>query len=127
MGYICIVMVLICQVVDGECEVEGVWDMMWLECLVGLDLWIFNLEVYEIIGQWFGEFVFVFGYLGYVWVIVGNCYIEIMLMGIRVELSKLVDVVLDIGCSVGCLVYENDFMLLDILMQWCNQLLGWYM
>ncbi|AMP30109.1 hypothetical protein UZ39_06000, partial [Mycobacterium tuberculosis] len=29
--------------------------------------------------------------------IVGNCYIEIMPMGTRVELSKLADVALDIG------------------------------
>ncbi len=125
-GYTRTVTVSICQVADGEREAEGVRDMMRLECPAGLDLRTPNPEAYEITGQRPGEFVFVLGYLGHVRTIVGNCYIEIMPMGTRVELSKLADVALDIGRSVGCSAYENDFTLPDIPTQWRNQPLGWY-
>lgn len=94
-GYTRTVTVSICQVADGEREAEGVRDMMRLECPAGLDLRTPNPEAYEITGQRPGEFVFVLGYLGHVRAIVGNCYIEIMPMGTRVELSKLADVALE--------------------------------
>ncbi|WP_052663013.1 hypothetical protein, partial [Mycobacterium tuberculosis] len=50
--------------------------------------------------------------------IVGDCVIHIMPMGTGVELSKLADLALDIGRSVGCSAYENDFTLPDIPTQW---------
>ncbi|REL45558.1 hypothetical protein DSI35_13250, partial [Mycobacterium tuberculosis] len=53
--------------------------------------------------------------------IVGDCVIHIMPMGTGVELSKLADLALDIGRSVGCSAYENDFTLPDIPTQWRNQ------
>ncbi len=65
-------------------------------------------------------------YLGQVRAIVGDCVIHIMPMGTGVELSKLADLALDIGRSVGCSAYENDFTLPDIPTQWRNQPLGWY-
>ncbi|CKU85663.1 Uncharacterised protein [Mycobacterium tuberculosis] len=65
-------------------------------------------------------------YLGQVRAIVGDCVIHIMPMGTGVELSKLADLALDIGRSVGCSAYENDFTLPDIPRQGRNQPLGWY-
>ena len=46
--------------------------------------------------------------------------------GTGIELSELADVALDIGGSVGCSAYENDFTLPEFPEEWRNQLVGWY-
>jgi hypothetical protein len=72
-----------------------------------------------------GEYVFVLNYLGHVRAIVGNCVIQIMPMGTGIDLSKLADVALDIGRSVGCCAYRNDFTLPEFPEEWRNQPVGW--
>ncbi|WP_085254006.1 hypothetical protein [Mycobacterium saskatchewanense] len=48
-----------------------------------------------------------------------------MPQGIGVDLSKLADVALDIGRSVGCSAYENDFTLPGVPESWREQPMGW--
>jgi hypothetical protein len=45
-------------------------------------------------------------------------------MGTGIELSKLADVALDIGRSVGCSAYQNDFTLPEFPEEWRNQPVG---
>jgi hypothetical protein len=124
-GYTRTVTVSIYQAADGEGEAEGVRDMIREECPAGLDLRIPNPEAYEIAGQRPGEYVFVLHYLPRVTAIVGNCVTDIMPRGTGIELSKLADVALDIGRSVGCSAYQNDFRLPEFREEWSNQPVGW--
>lgn len=103
------------------------------ECPSGLDLRSPNPEAYEITGQREGEYVFVLNYLGHVRAVVGQCVVEIMPMAIGrestsevIDLSKLADVALDIGRTVGCSAYQNDFTLPHVPEEWRNQPVGWY-
>jgi hypothetical protein len=124
-GYTHTVTVSICQAADGEQEADGVRDMMREECPPGLDLQAPHPEPYEITCQRPGEYVFVLDYLGRVTAIVGNCVIDIWPRGTEIELSTLADVALDIGRTVGCSAYENDFTLPDFPEEWRNQPVGW--
>lgn len=56
-----------------------------------------------------GEFIFVFEYLGKVIVIVGQCEVSIGSDVRNLALSTLVAPALEIGRTVGCSPYENDF------------------
>ena len=125
-GYTRTVTVSIYQVADGDERADGVRYMMREECAPGLDLRTPNPEANEIAGERPGEYVFVLNYLATVTAIVGNCVIHIMPMGTGIELSKLADVALDIGRSVGCSAYQNDFTLPDFPEEWRNQPVGWY-
>jgi hypothetical protein len=124
-GYTRSVTVSIYQVPDGEQEADEVRDMIKEECPPGLDLQVPNPEAYEIAGPRPGERVFILGYLGNVRAIVGNCFIHIMPMGTGIELSTLADVALDIGRTVGCSAYENDFTPPEFPEEWRNQPVGW--
>jgi hypothetical protein len=124
-GYARTVTVSIYQVTDGEERAEEVRDMMREECPPGLDLRTPNPEAYEITGLPPGEYVFVLNYLGHVRALVGRCVIHIMPMGTRIDLSKLADVALDIGRSVGCSAYQNDFTMPVFPEEWRNQPVGW--
>jgi hypothetical protein len=124
-GYTRTVTVSIYQVPDGEERAEDVRDMMREECPAGLDLRIPNPEAYEIAGQRPGEYVFVLNYLPRVTAIVGNCVTDIMPRGTGIELSKLVGVAVDIGRSVGCSAYQNDFTLPEFPEEWRDQPVGW--
>jgi hypothetical protein len=124
-GYTRTVTVSICQVPDGERRADGVRGMMREECPPGLDLQAPNPEAYEITGQRPGEYVFVLYYLARVTAVVGNCFIHIMPRGTGIELSKLADAALDIGRSVGCSAYQNDFTLPEFPEEWHNQPVGW--
>jgi hypothetical protein len=124
-GYTRTVTVSIYQVQVGEKEIDGIRDMIRLECPPDLDPKIPNPEAYEVTGQLPGEHVFVLYYLGNVRAVVSNCVVHIMPMGTGIELSRLADVALDIGRSVGCSAYENDFTSPDIPEEWCNQPIGW--
>jgi hypothetical protein len=120
------VTVSICQVPDGERRADGVREMMREECPPDLDLQTPNPEAYGLTGEQPDEYVFVLGYLTRVTAIVGNCFVHIMPSGTGIELSDLADVALDIGRTVGCSTYQNDFMLSDIPEEWHNQPVGWY-
>ena len=124
-GYTRTVTVSIYQVPDGEERAEDVRDMMREECPAGLDLRTPNPEAYEIAGERPGECIFVLNYLPRVTAIVGNCVTDIMPRGTGIELSKLADVALDIGRSVGCSAYQNDFRLPEFPEEWGNQPVGW--
>lgn len=125
-GYTRSVTVSIDQVADGEREADGIRAMMREECPSGLDLRSPNPEADEIAGPRPGEYVFVLNYLGHVRAVVGNCVIHIMPMGTGIDLSKLADVALDIGRTVGCSGYLNDFTLPAVPEEWRNQPVGWY-
>lgn len=124
-GYTRTVTVSIYQAADGERRANEVRAMMAEECPPGLDLRTPNPEAYEITGQRSGEYAFVLNYLGQVRAIVGKCVIQIMPMGTGIELSKLTEVALDIGRSVGCSAYLNDFTLPEFPEEWRNQPVGW--
>lgn len=124
-GYTRSVTVSIYEVADGEQEADGIRDMMREECSPGLDLHTPNPEAYEITGPQPGEYVFVLYYLGHVRAVVGNCVLHIMPMGTGIELSELADVAVDIGRTVGCSSYQNDFTLPDVPEAWRNQPVGW--
>lgn len=125
-GYTRSVTVSIYQAADGEREAEGVRYMMREECPSGLDLRTPNPEAYEISGPRPGEYVFVLNYLPRLTAIVGRCVTDIMPMGTGIDLSTLADVALDIGRTVGCSAYQNDFTLPDVPEEWRNQPVGWY-
>lgn len=124
-GYTRTVTVSIYQVADGEREASGILDMMQEECPPGLDLRTPNREAYEITGERPGEYVFILNYLGHVRAVVDNCVIHIMPMGTGIELSELADVALDIGRTVGCSAYDNDFTPPDFPKEWRDQPVGW--
>ncbi|RAV12848.1 hypothetical protein DQP57_09005 [Mycobacterium colombiense] len=90
-----------------------------------MDLHTPNPEAYEISGPQPGEYVFILHYLGHVRAVVGNCVVHIMPMGTGVELSELADPALDIGRTVGCSPYENDFTLPEFPDEWRDQSVGW--
>lgn len=119
------VAVSVYQAGDGEREAEGVRDMIREECRPGVDLQARNAEAYELIGQRPGEYAFVLEYLGRVTAVVDHCVVTIWQSDNGVELSQLADVALDIGRTVGCSAYENDFTLPEIPEAWCNQPVGW--
>jgi hypothetical protein len=125
-GYTCTVTVSIYQATDGKREADGVREMMREECAPGLDLRTPNPEAYEIIARRPGEYAFVLNYLPRVTAIVGKCVVDIMPRGAGIDLSKLVDVALDIGRTVGCSAYQNDFTPPDVPEAWRNQPVGWY-
>ncbi|MCV7078775.1 hypothetical protein [Mycobacterium szulgai] len=125
-GYRRTVTVSIYRAADGRRRADEIRGMMREECPPGLDLRTPNPEAYEITGPLPGEYVFVLHYLGHVRAVVGNCVIELMPMGTAIDLSKLADVALDIGRTVGCSAYENDFTLPDMPEEWRNQPIGWY-
>jgi hypothetical protein len=112
-GYTRSVTVSICQVPDGEQRAEGVRYMMREGCPPG-------------VGPRPGEHVFILDYLTRVTAIVGSCFIHIMPRGTGIELSTLADVALDIGRTVGCSAYENDFTPPDFPKEWYKQPVGWY-
>ncbi|WP_369829436.1 hypothetical protein [Mycobacterium sp. E2462] len=110
---------------DGERRVHEIREMIRQECPPGVDLHTPNAEAYEVIGPRPGEHVFVLYYLGHLRAVVGNCVVQIMPMGTGVDLSDLVDPALDIGRTVGCSAYVNDFMSPEFPTQWHDQLGGW--
>jgi hypothetical protein len=130
-GYARTVTVSVYRAPDGEQRANEIRAMMREECPPGMDLQAPNSEAFEVAGPRPGEYVFVLYYLGHVRAIVGNCVIYIMPMAIGTELSevidlrKLVDVALDIGRTVGCSAYQNDFTLPDVPAEWRNQAVGW--
>ena len=125
-GYTRTVTVSIYQVADGKERAQEVRDMIREECGCGVNLQTPNPEAYEITGSHPGEYVFVLNYLGHVRAVVGKCVIHIMPMGTGIDLSKLADVAIDIGRTVGCSAYENDFTLPEVPEAWRNQPVGWY-
>jgi hypothetical protein len=119
------VTVSIYRTADGERRADEIRGMVREECPAGPDPRTPNSDAYEIAGPRPGEYVFVLNYLGHVRAVVGNCVIEILPMGTGVELSTLADVALDIGRTVGCSAYLNDFTLPDVPEAWRNQPGGW--
>jgi hypothetical protein len=130
-GYTHTVTVSIYRTADGGQRANEFRAMMREECLPGIDLQAPNSEAFEIAGPRPAEYVFVLYYLGHVRAIVGNCVIYIMPMAIGAELSEVIDlsklaeVALDIGRSVGCSAYQNDFTLPEFPEEWRNQPVGW--
>jgi hypothetical protein len=57
--------------------------------------------------------------------VVDNCLVHIWQSGNGIELSKLAGVALDIGRTVGCSAYQNDFTLPQVPAEWRNQPVGW--
>jgi hypothetical protein len=110
---------------DGEHRAGEFREMVRQECSPELDLHTPNPDAYEIAGPEPGEYAFVLSYLGDVRAVVGNRVVHIMPMGTGIELSELTDPALDIGRTVGCSPYENDFTLPEFPEGWRNQSVGW--
>lgn len=113
------------EATDGRQEADEIRDMMREECSSGLNFERPNFEAYEIAGTPPGEHVFVLEYLGRLTAIVGNCLIHIMPKGTGVALGSLVDPALDIGRTIGCSAYENDFESPDVPDGRGDQPKGW--
>jgi hypothetical protein len=56
-----------------------------------------------------GEHVFVLNYLGRLTAIVGNCTVDISPIPSTSPVSEIAEAALDIGRTVGCSAYVDDF------------------
>jgi hypothetical protein len=65
-----------------------------------------------------GEYIFVFKYVDSLRVIVGNCEVYIGNDTRQVDVAELVQPALEIGRSVGCSPYENDYVQPEIPEKW---------
>ncbi|MDX1886764.1 hypothetical protein [Mycolicibacterium sp. 120270] len=65
-----------------------------------------------------GEYIFVFGYVDSVRVVVGSCEVNIGTSVIDVALADLVQPALEIGRTVGCSPYEDDYVPPEIPEKW---------
>lgn len=65
-----------------------------------------------------GHFVFVFEYVDTVRVIVGTCQVSILSSIRSISVSDLVEPALEIGRTIGCSPYENDFVPPEIPEKW---------
>jgi hypothetical protein len=101
--------VYIHQVADGQVEAQSVREMMLEEAQPIPDKHPPDADAYEMADQHPGEHVFVLNYLGRLTVIVGNCRIEIMPMPVTMPSAELADAALNIGRTVGCSAYVDDF------------------
>ena len=86
--------VYISQVADGERKANSIREMMMNEAPPDPGQPPEEADAYEIPGQRQGEYVFALNYLGRLTAFVGDCW---------------VDIALDIGRTVGCSSYVNDF------------------
>ncbi len=64
------------------------------------------------------EYVFLFAYVGRVTVIVGLCEVSISSIAADIDISDLVAPALQIGRTVGCSPYENDYVPPEIPEKW---------
>lgn len=101
--------VYISRVADGEGKADRIRDMMMNEAPSEPGKPPTEGDAYEIPGQRAGEYVFVLNYLGRLTVLVGDCWIDIAPMPVTFPLSDLAEVALEIGRTVGCSPYVNDF------------------
>jgi hypothetical protein len=65
-----------------------------------------------------GEYIFIFEYVDDISVIVGQCQVSIVTGGRIASVSDLVEPALEIGRTVGCSPYENDFVPPEIPDRW---------
>ena len=93
--------VYIHQVPDGDDEAERLRQTLAEESTPA--------EAYEIDSQRSGEYVFVLNYVGRLTAIVHSCVVSIAPMLSAVRLNELADAALDIGRTIGCSPYVNDF------------------
>src|SRR5262245_33637389 len=101
--------VAISQVADGERKAAGLREMMMDEAPPNASKAPEDADAYEIAGQRPGEYVFVLNYVGRLTVLVGDCWIDISPIPVSVPLSDVAEKALDIGRTVGCSSYVNDF------------------
>ena len=101
--------VYISQVADGERKANSIREMMMNEAPPDPGQPPEDADAYEIFGQRPGEYVFVLNYLGRLTALVGDCWIDIAPMPVSFPLSDIAEVALDIGRTVGCSSYVNDF------------------
>jgi hypothetical protein len=101
--------VYISQVADGERKANSIREMMTNEAPPDPGQPPEEADAYEIPGQRPGEYVFVLNYLGRLTALVGDCWIDIAPMPVSFPLRDIAEVALDIGRTVGCSSYVNDF------------------
>jgi hypothetical protein len=101
--------VYISQVADGERKANSIREMMMNEAPPDPGQRPEEADAYEIPGQRQGEYVFVLNYLGRLTALVGDCWVDIAPMPVSFPLSDIAEVALDIGRTVGCSSYVNDF------------------
>jgi hypothetical protein len=101
--------VYIHQVADGDAEAQSIREMMLEESPPTPDQTPPDADAYEMTGQRPGEYVFVLNYLGRLTVIVGNCTVDVSPMPPTSPVSEIAHAALDIGRTVGCSAYVDDF------------------
>jgi hypothetical protein len=101
--------VYIRRVADGEAEARSIREMMLEESPPAPDKSPPDADAYEISDQLPGDYVFVLNYLGRLTVLVGNCLIDISPVPPKSPVSQIAEAALDIGRTVGCSAYVNDF------------------
>ena len=101
--------VYISQVADGEHKAENIREMMANEAPLEPGTTPTEADAYEIPGQRAGEYVFVLNYLGRLMVLVGCCWVDVAPMPVTFPLGDIAEVALDIGRTVGCSAYIDDF------------------
>jgi hypothetical protein len=101
--------VYIHQVPDGNHEAEKLREMVTEEAPANQERQSPNAEAYEIHKHGPDEYVFVLNHVGRLTAIVGDCIISISPTPVTIRLDELADAALDIGRTVGCSAYINDF------------------
>jgi hypothetical protein len=94
---------------NGAREADKLREMVVEEGAPNPDRQLADTTAYEITNQRPGEYVFVLGYVGRLTAIVGNCIVSISPTPELVPLGELSAPALDIGRTVGCSPYINDF------------------
>jgi hypothetical protein len=101
--------VAISQVADAERKAASIREMITDEAPADPSKSLEDADAYEIGGQQPGEYVFVLSYVGRLTVLVGECWIDISPMPGAVPPNDVAQAALDIGRTVGCSSYVNDF------------------
>jgi hypothetical protein len=101
--------VYIHQVADGDAEAQSIREMVLEESPPTPNKTPPDADAYEMSGQRPGQYVFVLNYLGCLTVIVGNCRVDISPIPATSPVSEIAEAALDIGRTVGCSAYVNDF------------------
>lgn len=101
--------VYISQVADGDRKANSIREMMMNEAPSDSSQPPQEAEADEMPSQRPGEYVFVLNYLGRLTVLVGDCWVDIAPVPVSFPVSDIAEAALDIGRTVGCSSYINDF------------------
>jgi hypothetical protein len=101
--------VYIHQVPNGDREAERLREMIMDEAPPSQDRHAPEAVAYEIHDHRPGEYVFVLNHVGRLTAIASNCVVSISPTPVTIPLNQVSEAALDIGRSVGCSRYVNNF------------------